>query len=176
MRLWSNPHVARRSALQALLLGGLGGSSAATLTGCGAKALAPHFAYTLLDGQAGDTRSLFGHVVLVNFWATTCAVCVKEMPALVALHQDLAAQGLRTLAVSVRSDPPARVAAFAERHSLPFGVAIDHTGAIAQAFGGVRATPHFFVIDKQSRIAEEWLGAPDFKALPARLKSLLAQA
>lgn len=173
MRLWSNPDLARRSALQALLLGSFG---ATTLPGCSAKTLAPNFAYTLLDGQVGDTRSLFGQVVLVNFWATTCAVCVKEMPALVALHQSLAAQGLRTLAVSVRSDPPARVAAYAEQQRLPFGVAIDHTGAIAQAFGGVRATPSFFVIDKKSRIAEQWQGAPDFETLPKRLRALLAKA
>jgi peroxiredoxin len=173
MDMWTNPDLARRSALQALLLAGFGG---AALPGCGARALAPHFSYTPLSGQPGDTFSFRGQVVLVNFWATSCAICVKEMPALVALHHSLAARGLRTLAVSMRSDPPALVAAFAEQKRLPFEVAIDHTGAIAQAFGGMRATPSFFVIDKQSRIADQWVGAPDFKALPLRLQALLAQA
>jgi peroxiredoxin len=173
MRLWTNPDLARRSTLQALLLAGIGG---ATLSACGGKSLAPTFAYTLLDGKTGDQNALRGQVVLVNFWATTCGICVQEMPALVALHHSLAAQGLRTLAVSVHSDAPARVAAFAEQRRLPFGVAIDHTGAIAKAFGGVRATPTSFVINKQGLVVEQWVGAADFKALPQRLRALLAQA
>ncbi len=173
MRLWTPPDLARRSALQTLLWAGV---SAVGGAACSRSEAAPDFAYTLLDGQARDSHSLKGQVVLLHFWATTCAVCVKEMPALAALHQQLGPQGLQSLAVSVRSDPPARVAAFAELHRLPFGVAIDHTGGIAKAFGGVRATPHFFVINKQGRIAEQWEGSPDFTALPRRLQTLLAQA
>ncbi len=173
MRLWTRPDLARRSVLQALLLTGLG---SATVSACGKGEPAPRFAYTLLDGQTADSQNLRGQVVLVNFWATSCGICVREMPALAALHQSLAAQGLRTLAVSVQSDPPALVSAFAQQRRLPFGVAIDHTGAIARAFGGVRATPSFFVIDKQARLAEQWVGAADFRKLPQRLQALLAQA
>lgn len=148
----------------------------AGLTGCSARGAVPPFDYTLLDGTRYTSDTLRGQVVLVNFWATTCAVCVAEMPQFVALHRTLAPRGLKTLAVAVRHDPPASVARYAESRQLPFGVAIDNTGAIAQAFGEVEATPTTFLIDKRGRIDRRIVGLPDFENLGRRIGSLMAEA
>lgn len=137
---------------------------------------APVFSYTLLDGTVANSSALRGQVVLVNFWATTCAVCIKEMPQLVATHLKFHQQGLQTLAVAVRHDPPALVADFAQSRALPFGVVIDNTGAIAEGFGSVRGTPTTYVIDRQGRIATRIEGEPDFDQLQALIQRLLAQA
>lgn len=102
-------------------------------------------------------------------------MCVAEMPRLAALHERLAARGLRTLAVSMHYDPPALVTTFAERKMLPFAVAIDNTGAIERAFGGIRGTPTSFVIDRQGRIVRRITGEPDFGELGELLERLLAQ-
>ncbi len=134
----------------------------------------PDVGYTLLDGSTHRTAALRGRVLLVNFWATTCNVCVREMPQIVATHERFAPQGLVTLAVAMSYDPPAAVDDYARSRRLPFGVAIDNTGEIARAFGDVRATPTSFVIDRQGRVAEAILGEPDFPALQARLAALLA--
>lgn len=146
------------------------------LTGCSARTAVPPFDYTLLDGTRYTSDTLRGRVVLVNFWATTCAVCVAEMPQLVALHRTLAPRGLQTLAVAVRHDPPASVSRYAESRQLPFGVAIDNTGTIASAFGEVEATPTTFLIDKRGHIDRRIVGRPDFKDLERRIGSLLAEA
>ncbi len=145
------------------------------LTGCSSRQPAPSFAYTLLDGSRQDSAQLRGQVVLVNFWATTCAICVAEMPQLIELHRRLQPRGLRTLAVAMRHDPPASVALYAETRQLPFGVAIDNTGAIAKAFGDVQATPTAFLIDKRGSIVQHTLGAPDFPALSRTIDKLLAE-
>jgi peroxiredoxin len=137
---------------------------------------APDFGYTLLDGTRAHSQALQGQVVLVNFWATTCAICVKEMPRIVDTHQRFAARGLQTLAVAVQYDPPALVADFAERRRLPFGVVIDNTGAIAKAFGNIRGTPTTLVINRRSRIVKRIEGEPDFDRLQALIDQLLAQA
>lgn len=134
----------------------------------------PDVAYTLLDGSTHRTAQLRGRVVFVNFWATTCSVCVREMPQIIATHERFAPQGLTTLSVAMQYDPPAAVDDYAKSRHLPFGVAIDNTGAIARAFGDVRATPTSFVIDKTGRVAEFILGEPDFPSLHARLQRLLA--
>lgn len=134
----------------------------------------PEVEYTLLDGSRHHTRELAGRVVLVTFWATTCSVCVKEMPQLVALHRALEPRGLATLAVAMHYDPPAAVDDFARSRALPFGVAIDNTRAIERAFGEVAGTPTSLVIDRRARIVERITGAPDFAALQARLERLLA--
>jgi len=137
---------------------------------------APRFSYTLLDGARASSDALRGKVVLVNFWATSCASCVKEMPQLVAMHRQFQARGLETLAVAMSYDAPASVADFAQSRGLPFGVVIDNTGAIAKAFPGVQGTPTTFVIDKHGAIAKRIVGEPDFSELRLLVDRLLTEA
>jgi peroxiredoxin len=127
---------------------------------------APRFGYTLLDGSRADSSGLTGRVTLVNFWATTCAICVAEMHHWTALYQELKPTGqFETLAVAMSYDPPARVAHFAESRRLPFGVVIDNTGEVARAFGDVRVTPSLFLLDRQGRIAKRYVGKVDVGAV-----------
>ncbi len=136
--------------------------------------MAPSVDYTLLDGSPRQSAKAWaGKVMLVNFWATSCTTCVKEMPALVATHQRYAAAGFDTLAVAMQYDPPDYVAQFAQTRKLPFGVAIDNTGAIARAFGPVRMTPTTFVIDKKGQVVKQILGEPNFDELHALIERLL---
>lgn len=139
------------------------------------NAPAPDIAYTLLDGQSQRLDALRGKVVLVNFWATSCATCVAEMPQLVAMQARLDTRGLRTLAVAMAYDAPANVVRFVQNRQLPLPVVIDNLGAMARAFGDVEATPTTFVIDRQGRVVQQIVGAPDFKALDALLNKLLDQ-
>jgi peroxiredoxin len=149
--------------------------SIATSACAPSPARAPEFEYTLLDGTRAHARDLRGQVVLINFWATTCVICIAEMPQIAALHERLRARGLTTLAIAMRHDPPARVAQFAEARGLPFGVVIDNTGAIARAFDDVRATPTTFVIDRRGQVVDRIEGAPDFVELGELLERLLVE-
>ena len=65
------------------------------------KPAAPDVAFTTLQGQRFRTADLRGQVVLVNFWATTCGVCIEEMPALKAMQDKFQARGYRTIAVAM---------------------------------------------------------------------------
>jgi peroxiredoxin len=130
----------------------------------------------LLDGRQGNSNALRGKVLLVNFWATSCVTCVKEMPQIVATHEKFSSRGFETLAIAMSYDPPAYVARFAETRKLPFGVVIDNTGAIANGFGDVKLTPTTFLIDKRGFIVKRYVGEPDFVALHQLVEMLLAQA
>ncbi len=136
---------------------------------------APQVSYTLLDGQKLSTDTLKGQVVLVNFWATSCTTCVAEMPELMATHEKYKARGYQTVAVAMAYDPPAYVANFAQTRKLPFGVAIDNTGAIAKGFGDIKLTPTTFLINKRGEIVKRYVGAPDFQALHSLVEKLLAE-
>lgn len=142
----------------------------------GVQEKAPSVSYTLLDGRKAELDQLRGKVVLVNFWATSCTTCVKEMPHIVETYQKYRDRGYETLAVAMHYDPPSFVAKFAESRQLPFGVAIDNTGAVAKAFGDVRLTPTTFLIDKRGHIVKRYVGEPDFAALHALVEKLLAEA
>ena len=150
-------------------------AGALTWTSLSSRAAAPLVSYTLLDGSKGSTDALRGKVVLVNFWATSCVICMAEMPQVVATHEKFRSQGYDTVAVAMSYDPPALVARYAESRRLPFGVAIDNTGAIARLFDDVQATPTSFLLDKQGRIVKRFVGAPDFAALDVLIGKLLAE-
>ena len=142
------------------------------LTGCSRVEQAPAVTYTLLDGRKSDLQSLRGHVVLVNFWATDCAPCVEEMPALVATWRKYSPHGFDTLAVAMRYDPPALVSNFAQARALPFGVVIDNTGEVADRFGNVQFTPTSLLINKRGEIVRRWIGKTDFTALEPLIEKL----
>lgn len=147
---------------------------AGTMAGCSQAQSAPAFAYTLLDGVQRNSRdALGGKVTLVNFWATSCTTCVAEMPMLVETWRKFRERGYETLAVAMSYDPPAYVSRFAQTRGLPFGVAIDNTGAIAQAFGGIQLTPTSLLIDRQGLIVKRYVGAPDKGDFHALIDKLL---
>jgi peroxiredoxin len=156
-------------------LGVLGVAASLTLAGCGAREAAPASTFVLLDGSQTTTTELKGKVTLVNFWATTCVSCVKEMPALVATYNKYQPQGFETLAVAMAYDPPAWVLNFAQTRQLPFKVALDNTGEIAKAWGDVKLTPTTYLVDKQGRIVKRYVGEPDMTALHKLIEELLAQ-
>ena len=115
--------------------------------------------------------SLRGKVVLVNFWATSCPGCVKEMPALADIYRKYQPRGLEVVAVAMNYDPPEYVRNYARQRDLPFTIALDTTGNAAKAFSQVKLTPTTFVIDREGHIIQQTIGELDF----AQLKTLLEQ-
>ncbi|MDP3251174.1 MAG: TlpA disulfide reductase family protein [Hydrogenophaga sp.] len=164
----------RRHAL--LATAALGAVAALGISGCSGRDVAPESSFVLLDGSRATTADLKGKVTLVNFWATTCVTCVKEMPQIVATWHKYQSQGFDTVAVAMEYDPPAWVLNFAQSRQLPFKVALDNTGEIARQWGEVKLTPTTYLIDKQGQIVKRYVGEPDFPALHALIEKLLAQA
>ena len=135
--------------------------------------MAPQVRFATLGGETIATSDLRGKVVLLNFWATWCASCIKETPKMVETHRKYAPRGYETLAVAVRGDQPAAVATFAQQRALPYRVALDASGEAAQRFGGVRITPQSILIDRQGRIVARYVGEPDWDELHATIDKLL---
>jgi len=160
----------------AVLLALLAGGGLLAYQSLGQRESAPPVSYVLLDGAKADSSQWKGKVMLVNFWATSCTTCVKEMPQIVATHEKYRTQGFDTLAVAMSYDPPAYVASFAESRKLPFGVAIDNTGEIARQFGKVQLTPTTLLINKRGEIVKRYVGEPDFAALHRLVEQLLREA
>lgn len=136
---------------------------------------APQVAFTSIQGEKLTTADLRGRVVLVNFWATDCPVCVKEMPRLVQTYKSYAPKGVELIAVAMRHDPPNYVLDYAEKNQLPFKVALDPMGELARAFDDVRLTPTTIVIDKRGKVVERILGEPDFAKLERLIEKKLAE-
>jgi len=135
---------------------------------------APAVEFTTLDGERISMHDLRGKVVYVNFWATSCATCIKEMPSVIETYRRFAPR-LELLAVAMSYDPPEYVRNYTREHQLPFKVVLDGQGQIARAFDNVNLTPTAVLIDKNGRILRRIVGEPDFAALNALVDRELAE-
>jgi peroxiredoxin len=112
-------------------------------------------------------------VTVVNFWATWCPDCVREMPSMAERHRKFSGRGYEMIAVAVR-DHPNRVADFTQKRALPFKVALDDTGAISRQFGDIRITPTTFLIDKKGRMIRRYVGEPQWEEFDRLVEQALA--
>lgn len=105
-----------------------------------------------------------GEVILLNFWATWCPPCRKEIPSMVKLHKKLSAQGLKIVAVSVdknRDD----LENFVKEHQMPFMVLHDIDSIAARQYGVFRF-PETFLIDRQGRVRHRLVGEVEWMTEP----------
>jgi thiol-disulfide isomerase/thioredoxin len=124
-----------------------------------------------LDGGTVDVAELRGTVVIVNNWASWCAPCRDEMPALVAAsraHPELAVVG-----VNVR-DEHAAATAFAAELGIDFPVIVDADGSILRSIPGVppAALPSTVILDRQGRIAARVIGPTSHDQLEELIASV----
>jgi peroxiredoxin len=136
-------------------------------------ATAPNATFKTIAGKQFDTASLKGQVTLVNFWATSCTTCVKEMPMMAETYKTFAPQGYRMVAVAMEYDTPAFIANFVESRKLPFDVVHDVDGSIAKAFDGTKLTPTSYLIGKDGRVAKRYVGEPKHDEFKAAIEALL---
>lgn len=134
------------------------------------KPQAPQVTFTTITGTKIQMADLKGKVVLVNFWATDCPGCVKEMPALVKTYETYKDKGLEIIAVTMPYDPPAQVLNYATQKALPFPVMQDGYGEINSAFGGVNLVPTTYIFDKEGNRLQRTIGELNFDKLAALLK------
>ena len=138
---------------------------------------APDVTFTTLEGEKIGMGELRGQPVLVTFWATTCPGCLKEMPHLVELYEELGNAGFELIGVAMSYDPPNRVLELTRERQLPYPIALDLDGALAAAFGNVMLTPTSFLIGPDGRIIRHRIGEMDITELRQQVESLLhAQA
>jgi len=148
------------------------GASLTTLAGCERRA--PDVVFSTLTGQKVPLQSLRGKVVLVDFWATSCAPCVHEMPHLSDIYRQLNSHGLEIVAVAASYDPPNSVLDFTQTRRLPFPVALDIQDEAAQAFGGIKAVPTTFLIGRDGKIVAHFEGEQGEADLRRLLEETLA--
>ncbi|MDE2834338.1 MAG: TlpA disulfide reductase family protein [Bacteroidota bacterium] len=155
---------------------------------------APDFHLPTLAGDSLTLSSLRGRVVVLNFWATWCKPCLKEMPALEELHRTMASQGVSIVGVSVDTADPSFISHFVERLSVSYPVIVANhslTDAYSQLparlslrIGSLRihptvpiisaldALPTTILVDPQGRIAASLLGLLHIEDLKAMVNHL----
>lgn len=125
----------------------------------------------LLDGGSLRTESLRGRPLILNFWASWCAPCKKELPMLAKLYEAHKASGLELVAVSVDTDEAA-LRAWLAAHALPFPIARDPGGRLLDSFTR-RGVPTTLWIKRDGSIRLRTVGVPPGKE--KRLEELVRE-
>lgn len=136
------------------------------------RAPAP-WAVRLADGRTLVSEQLKGKVVLINYWATWCPYCLKEMPVIEEFWRDHRAQGFEVLAVSV-DDPPEKVAQYMKEHGHAFQAATMNPSVYA-AFGHTDSIPTSFVVDAKGVVRHRIDGQVHYPRLEKLVLPLLEQ-
>lgn len=111
-----------------------------------------NFTLTDLGGKSWTLRELRGKVVVVNFWATWCPPCRKEMPDLDALYRKFKDQGLVILAIS--DEEEGKVRPFIAEHGYGYPILLDPGHKVGQLFQ-VDGIPKSFVFDREGKLVAQ---------------------
>jgi len=136
---------------------------------------APAITLTTLHGQKLSLPALRGRPLLVNFWATTCPACIKEMPGLVKLYQEFAPRGLEVIGIAMAYDPPDRVMAFSNGRQIPYPIALDINSDAARAFGDVHLTPTSFLVAPDGCVVHRKTGKLNLSKVRELVRDMLAK-
>ncbi len=129
--------------------------------------------FKIIDGRKLSLEQYRGKPVLIDFWSTNCASCLKELPDLIALYNKFSHEGFEIIGVAMPYDRPDLILQSAEKHKIPYPVSLDIDGEIAQAFGGIQVTPTHFLISPDGNIVDHIIGTIDPVKLRNKIKSML---
>ncbi|MHB2150486.1 TlpA family protein disulfide reductase [Calditrichota bacterium LG25] len=136
---------------------------------------APAFTLNDLNGKEVSLSDFKGKVVFVNFWATWCPPCRKEIPAFIELIDQYGDDGFVILGVAV--DPREfqnvdKVKPFAKEMGINYPVVYDTKG-VSQLYGGIRSIPTTFVINREGKVVGRIVGSRPKDVFEGIIKDLL---
>ncbi len=120
---------------------------------------APDFSLCDLKGQEVRLSALKGKVVLLDFWATWCLPCRRELPFIQRLHEEFAPKGLVVLAIT--DEEPERIRKFVQNHNYTFTVLLDPKDEVFKLYK-VEAIPTLIIVGRDGVVVEHFVGlAPE---------------
>lgn len=112
---------------------------------------------SLANGNTLNLSELKGKVVLLNFWATWCPPCRKEIPSMMKLNSLMAGKPFQMVAISIDEGGKPAIESFFKESGFSLPAYIDGSGASAKSYG-ITGVPESFIIDKNGVLVKKVIG------------------
>ncbi len=123
----------------------------------------PDFVLKDLKGKEVSLKRFRGKIVLLNFWATWCPPCRKEIPSMIELYKRYKDRGLEIIGVNLDKLDKSGVEKFSLEYNINFPILLDPTGKVATLYG-ITALPATFILDQNGKIQERFAGGKDWSS------------
>jgi peroxiredoxin len=141
------------------------------------KSVDPHpvadLELTTLDGDTIALEAQKGSVLLINFWATWCPPCRKEIPDLVDLQEELGPRGLQVIGVSFDREGAEVVRPFVEERDVNYPIVADTSQSVESELGPIYGLPTTLVVDADGMVRRRIVGVFPVDKMRSTLDSML---
>ncbi len=131
---------------------------------------APAFTLTNLDGKPVSLADFRGKVVVLDFWATWCPPCKREIPDFIDLQKEYGSRGVQIVGIAL--DELEKVQAFARQNGMNYPVLLG-SDEVSMKYGGIEGIPTTFIIDKSGTIVNKFEGFRPRHVFESEIKRLL---
>ncbi len=142
------------------------------LTLAGDKRKAPDFSLKTADGKIVKLSALKGKVVVVNFWATWCGPCRKEIPDFMDVYKEYGPKGLEIVGIALDGEGWDVVTPFVKKNPITYPIVVGDA-SVARQWGRIQYIPTTFIVDKEGYIATSHTGLMSRAALVNSIAPLL---
>lgn len=122
-----------------------------------APRVAPDFELKDLDGKVHHLSDYKGKVVILNFWATWCPPCKKEIPDFIEMQKQYEAQGVQFLGIAMDDEGLDKVKPWVASHNLSYPILLPD-GKVAASYGEMSSIPVTYFIDRKGMIRQTFVG------------------
>lgn len=112
---------------------------------------APDFSLKTMEGNTFTLSDHKGQVIVLNFWATWCGPCRKEIPDFIDLQKELRSEGVLFAGVSLDKKGWSKVRPYAKKMGINYPIMVDD-GSVSRQYGPIRAIPTSFIINKKGKV------------------------